>query len=429
MLRVIKTVILFLSLANIINSHAFEGDQLLPVKQALINRLLELTPRLDNGLTQPIINIQQEMNRLAPNSTQRGVIAVNDATILVLWNLSLEALKHYMDLSKLLVTINHMLISNIQEQQAAVPNNPPNANPQVLGNNPTQKLISRLSILTDEMRVMDDDSAQLIDRLRGFMELDATANPEIKLTQDLTVITLWNYTLDRLKNYIDLVDALTRLKTELTAILNAPITFSANDLKRMGFDILNLPGLLRKCFEGACHFVSSGRWGRNTEQFTKYVDAQRDERLTAIASEIIAILKKNNPTMRKKAMIAWLTSARELSTYLDRVNNYVDRAIKQKPDATAEELLNLMRQLKQQDDEEEERRRYEESRASYDEENGNRPASSEPARTDISSANDSETKSPEPKGSEWSSFDERAFQAGNQFDRDMPSGREITDRN
>ncbi len=430
MLRVIKTVILFLSLANIINSHAFGGDQLLPVKQALINKLRELTPRLDNRLAQPITDVQQGMIRLAPSSTQRGVIAVNDASILVLWDISLKALKHYMDLSKSLVTINQMLISDIQEQQAAAPNNPPNVNPQVLGNNHSQELISRLSILTDEMKLMDN-STQLIDGLQRFMGLDATANPAIKLTQDLTVITLWNYTLDRLKNYIDLVDALTRLQTELAAILNAPITLSANDLKEMGFDVLNLPGFLRKCFEGACHFVSSGRWGRSTEQFTRDVNAQRDERLTAIASEIITILKKNNPTMRKKAMIAWLTSARELSTYLDRVNDYVDRAIKQKPDATADELLNLMRQLKQQDDEEEERRRREESSSHDDEEKGNRPASSEPARTDIPSASDSETKttSREQKGSGWSSFDERAFQAGNQFDRDMPSGREITDSN
>lgn len=142
--------------------------------------------------------------------------------------------------------------------------------------------------------------------------------------------------------------------------------------------------------------------------------------------------------MRKKAMITWLKSTLELSRYLDVIKSYFDQAIKQKPSATAEELLNLMRQLKQQDEEEERRRRESSSDDRTDSHDILPDITSVEQNTDNNSApresSDSsdfssmgETISRGFEGPGWSSLDERAFQAGNQFDQDMPSGREITE--
>ncbi|MBX3458005.1 MAG: hypothetical protein KF820_06600 [Candidatus Paracaedibacteraceae bacterium] len=441
MIRLITTALLTLNFSNAMDSQPSEssgGDQLLPVKQALISKLINLMPRLDKKLSQPIQTLQEGINELTPSSNQRGVIAVNHATMLVLWDVSLNSLKHYIDLSKSLVILNQMLLQQIQEQQTPVLDNLANEKPKVLDGNPSQKLISRLSILTSEIGLVDD-STNLINGMRDFMGMNLSTKPAISLTQDMTIITLWNFTLDRLKNYIDLVDALTGLKTELLGILDEKIIFSADDLKRIGFDILNLPGFIRKCFEGACHFVSGGKWGRTTEQFTRDVNTQRDKHLAAIGSEIVTILTKNNPEMRKKAITAWLKSTLELSRYLDVMNGYFDRAIKQKPNATAEELLNLMRQLKRQDEEEEERRLRESSSDDHadnpdilpdiaslgkntDDNSAPRESSDSP---DFSSMGETISRGFEGPG--WSSLDERAFQAGNQFDQDMPSGREITE--
>ena len=441
MIKLITTALLTLSFSNAMDSKPSEssgGDQLLPVKQALISKLISLTPRLHERLSHPIQILQDGIDQLTPSSNQRGVIAVNHATMLVLWDLSLNSLKHYVDLSKSLATINQMLLQQIQEQQTPHLDNLATKKQKVLDGNTSQKLISRLSILTSEIGLVDG-SANLIDSMQDFMGINLPTNPTTILTQDMTIIILWNYTLDRLKNYIDLVDALTGLKIELLAILDEKIVFSADDLKRIGFDILNLPGFIRKCFEGACHFVTGGKWGRTTEQFTRDVSAQRDKHLVAIGSEIVTILAKNNPEMRKKAMITWLKSTLELSRYLDVMKSYFDQAIKQKPNATAEELLNLMRQLKRQDEEEEERRRRESSSddrtdshdilpditsVGQNTDNNSAPRESSDS-SDFSSMGETISRGFEGPG--WSSLDERAFQAGNQFDQDMPSGREITE--
>ncbi|MBX3487616.1 MAG: hypothetical protein KF798_06915 [Candidatus Paracaedibacteraceae bacterium] len=383
---------------------------------------------------------QEEIVKLTPSSNQRGVIAVNQATMLVLWHLSLNFLKYYIDLSKSLVTINQIMIQQILEEQTPPPHTLPHENLQDLDANPSQVLTSKLSLLATEMGLPEDNN-RLISSMHDFMGIDPSTNPVVRFTQDMTIITLWNYTLDRLKNYIDLVDALKRLNSELLIALEAPIVFTAQDLKNLKFDIQNLPGFLRKCFEGACNFISLGRLGRDATQFDQNVTEQRDQQLAAIGQKIVEILARNNPGMRKKAMTRWLQSAQKLSPYLDVVQSYINRAIKQEPDADAERLLILIQQLIQQD--EEERRHHQESSSDDSRDNSDiRPDTTNVGKDDHESPSMNTASPTEPSESDssymgetisrgfegpgWSSMDERAFQAGDQFDQDMPSGREIT---